>query len=251
VRKYWIVTVGLIATLAACAAPTPAGPAPQLSGTNWTVTAIKGQPTIAGHPPTMTFTADQVSGTTGCNSYSAGYTLSGTALTIKPAAQTVMACEDATVMTQEQAFGTALAKVAAVRTAGTGLELVDAGQKVVFVLAAVVNKTLEGTTWKLSAIIAKAASASPVAGTTVTLQISGNQLSGKACNTFRGQVTIDGSTFKAGPLMSTKMACANPDENAQETAVLTAIEATTSYGIVGEILTLKAADGTGLEFRAA
>ncbi len=30
VRKYWIVTVGLIATLAACAAPTPAGPAPQL-----------------------------------------------------------------------------------------------------------------------------------------------------------------------------------------------------------------------------
>jgi heat shock protein HslJ len=251
VRKYWIVTVGLIATLAACAAPTPAGPAPQLSGTNWSVTAINGQPTIAGHPPTMTFSADNVSGTTGCNSYNAGYTLSGTALTIKPAAQTAMACEDAAVMTQEQTFGTALPTVTAVRTAGTGLELVDAGQKVVFALAAVVNKPLEGTAWKLSAIIARAATASPVAGSTVTLGVSGDQLSGKACNTFRGQVTIDGSTFKAGPLMSTKMACANPDENAQETAVLTAIEAASSYSIVGDILSLKAADGTGLEFRAA
>jgi heat shock protein HslJ len=251
VRKYWIITVGLIATLAGCATPTPAGPAPQLSGTNWSVTAINGQPTIAGHPPTMTFTADTVSGTTGCNSYNAGYTLNGTALTVKPAAQTAMACEDPAVMTQEQTFGTALAKVAAVRTAGTGLELVDAGQKVVFALAAVVNKPLEGTTWQLSAIIAKAATASPVAGSTVTMQIAGNQLSGKACNTFGGQVTIEGSSFKAGPLMSTKMACANPDESAQETAVLTGIEAATSYAIVGNTLTLKAADGTGLEFRAA
>ncbi len=250
-RKYWIATVGLIASLTACAAPTPAGPAPQLSGTNWSVTAINGRPTIAAHPPTMTFTADQVSGTTGCNSYNAGYTLNGTALTIKPAAQTAMACEDAAVMTQEQTFGTALATVAAVRTAGTGLELVDAGQKVVFALAAVVNKPLEGPTWQLSAIMAKAATASPVAGSTVTLQVSGDQLSGKACNTFHGQVAIDGSTFKAGPLMSTKMACANPDESAQESAVLAAIEAATSYGVVGDILTLKAADGTGLEFRAA
>jgi heat shock protein HslJ len=251
VRKYWIVTVGLIATLAACAAPTPAGPAPQLTGTNWSVTAISGQPTIAGHAPTMNFAADQVSGTTGCNSYSAGYTLTGTALTIKPAAQTAMACEDAAVMTQEQSFGTALATVAAVRTAGTGLEIVDAGQKVVFTLAAAANPPLEGTTWQLSAIVYKAATASPVAGSIVTMQISGVQLSGKACNTFRGPLRIDGSSFKAGPLMSTKMACANPNESAQETAVLTGIEAATSYAIVGNTLALRAADGTGLEFRAA
>jgi heat shock protein HslJ len=85
----------------------------------------------------------------------------------------------------------------------------------------------------------------------VTLQVSGDQVSAKACNTFRGQVSVDGTTFKAGPLMSTKMACANPDESAQETAVFAAIEAATSYAIVGNTLTLKADDGTGLEFRAA
>ena len=250
-RKYWIRTVGMVALLSACATPTPAGPAPQLTGTNWSVTTIDGQPTIAAHPPTMTFDADSVSGTTGCNSYNAGYTLSGTALTFKPAAQTAMACEDAAVMTQEQSFGAALAKVAAVRAAGAGLELLDAGQKAVLTLAAVVNKPLEAPTWQLSAILAKAATSSPVAASTVTLQITGDQLSGKACNTFRGQVKIDGTTFKAGPLMSTKMACANPDESAQETAVLAAIEAAATYSIVGNTLTLKADDGTGLEFRAA
>jgi putative lipoprotein len=110
---------------------------------------------------------------------------------------------------------------------------------------------LAGTSWQLSAVVAKAATAAPVAGSSVTMQITGDQLSGKACNTFRGQVTVDGSSFKAGPLMSTKMACANPDENAQEAAVLTGIEAATSYAIAGNTLTLKAADGTGLEFRAA
>ncbi|HEY3337114.1 MAG TPA: META domain-containing protein [Propionicimonas sp.] len=255
-RKYLIVTVGLLATLAAstltaCAAPTPAGPAPQLTGTNWTVTAINGEPTIAGHPPTMTFAPDRVSGTTGCNSYSAGYTLNGAALTLSQAAMTAMACEDAAVMAQEQSFGAALPKVTAVRAAGSGLELVDSAQKAVFALAAVVNKQLEGPTWQLSAIIAKAATASPVAGSTVTLQVSGDQLSGKACNTFRGQVTVEGTTFKAGPLMSTKMACADPAENAQETAVLAGLEAATTYAIVGNTLTLTAGDGTGLEFRAA
>jgi heat shock protein HslJ len=112
-------------------------------------------------------------------------------------------------------------------------------------------RPLTGTTWQLSAVIAKAATASPVPGSTVTLQVNGDQLTGKACNTFRGQVQIEGSSFKAGPLMSTKMACANPDENAQETAVLTALGAATSYAIVGNTLTLKAEDGTGLEFRAA
>lgn len=254
-RKYWIVTVGLLAlaasTLTACAGSTPAGPAPQLAGTNWTVAAINGESTITGHPPTMAFTTDQVSGTTGCNSYSAGYTINGVSLTLSQAAMTAMACADPAVMAQEQSFGAALAKVAAVRAAGSGLELVDASQKVVFTLAPVVNKPLEGTAWQLSAIRSKAATASPVAGSKVTLEVSGDQLSGKACNTFRGQLKVEGKAFTVGPLMSTKMACANPDESAQESAVLTALEATTTYVIVGNTLTLTAEDGTGLEFQAA
>ena len=252
-RKYWIVTVGLVALLAACSSPTPAAPgtAPALDGTSWTVTHVKGKPTIPASPPTMTFAADRVSGTTGCNSYGAGYTATSSGLGLSQAALTAMACTDAAVMAQEQAFSTALGTITGVRTAGAGLELLDVGQQVVLTLAKVDSKPLEGTSWQLSGVISKDAIISPVAGSTVTMSITGDQLSGKACNTFRGQVTVDGDNFKAGPLMSTKMACANPDENAQETTVLTTLEAATGYTIAGSTLTLKAGDGTGLEFRAA
>lgn len=256
-RRYWIVTVGLVALLAACSSSTPAAPgtsAPTLDGTSWTVTAIGGAATIAGHQPTIAFVGDRASGLASCNQFNAGFSQSGSTVKLTPGAMTAMACTPEAVMTQEQAFTAALAATTGVRSAGTAAELLDASGKVLLALQptpAETPKPLTGTTWQLSAIIAKAATASPVAGSTVTLQITGDQLSGKACNTFRGQVTLDGTSFKAGPLMSTKMACAKPEETAQESAVLTALEATTSYAIVGDVLTLKAADGTGLEFRAA
>lgn len=256
-RKYWIVTVGLVALLAACSSVTPAAPgagAPTLDGTSWVVTTIGGTATIAGHQPTIAFAGDRASGLASCNQFNAGFSQNGSTVKLTPGALTAMACTPEDVMTQEQAFTAALAATTGVRSAGTGAELVDAQGKVTLALQPAPTqapKPLDGTTWQLSAIIAKAATASPVAGSTVTVQVSGDQLSGKACNTFRGQVTVDGSSFKAGPLMSTKMACANPDESAQETAVLTAIEAASSYAIVGNTLTLTADDGTGLEFRAA
>ncbi len=258
-RKHWILTVGLFALLAACSSPTPTAPgasAPKLDGTSWVVTAIGGTATLAGHQPTIAFAGDRASGMASCNQFVAGFSQTGSTVKLTPGAMTAMACAPEAVMTQEQAFTSALAAKVGVRSAGTAAELLDTSGKVVLALQpqptpAETPKPLTGTIWQLSAIVAKAATASPVAGSTVTLQVSGDQLSGKACNTFRGQVRIDGSSFKAGPLMSTKVACANPDENAQETAVLTALEAATNYAIVGDTLTLKAADGTGLEFRAA
>ena len=256
-KKYWIVTVGLLAFLTACTSMTPAAPgasAPPLDGTSWTVTAIGGTATIAGHQPTIAFAGDRAYGMASCNQFNAGFSQSGSTVKLSPGALTAMACTPEAVMTQEQAFTAALATVAGVRSAGTAAELLDTAGTVVLALdptPAETPKPLTGTEWQLSAILAKAATSSPVAGSTVTLQITGDQLSGKACNTFRGQVKIDGTTFTAGPLMSTKMACANPDESAQETAVLAAIEAAATYSIVGNTLTLKADDGTGLEFRAA
>lgn len=256
-RKYWIVTVGLLALLTACSSMTPAAPgasAPVLDGTSWTVTAIRGTATIADHQPTIAFAGDRASGMASCNQFNAGFSQSGSTVKLSPGALTAMACSPEAVMTQEQAFTAALATVAGVRSAGTAAELLDTAGTVVLALNPVPAETpkpLTGTDWQLSALLAKAAAASPVAGSTVTLQITGDQLSGKACNTFRGPVQIAGKTFKAGPLMSTKMACENPDENAQETAVLTALQAVSTYAIVGSTLTLTADDGTGLEFRAA
>lgn len=254
-RKFWMLTVGLVALLAACSSATPAvpqsGPAPELDGTAWTVTQIKGAATLADHQPTMEFAEGRVAGLASCNQFSGGYTQNGAELRIAQTAQTAMACSPEEVMTQEQEFTAALGAVAAVRAAGDGLELLDASQQVLLSLAKLQDRPLEGTEWQLSGIVEADAVFSPVADSAVTMQISDGQLTGKACNRFNGAVEVDGESFKAGPLMSTKMACANDEETAQETKVLTILQAATTFSIKANQLTLKAADGTGLEFTAA
>lgn len=264
-RKYWMLAIGLIVILAACGSPSPAVPAspelpagpastaPQLAGTAWVVTGIAGGATLAEHRPTLEFSGDRASGLAGCNRFSAGFTQAGNVLNFAPAAMTAMACSPDRVMTQEQTFGSTLATIAGVRTSAAGLELLDAAGNVAMTLEpapAVPDKPLVATTWRLSGIIAADAMSSPSAGTTVTFSIGQGQISGRACNSFHGPVDTNGGTFRAGPLLSTKMACAQAGENAQESKVLTGLEAATSYSIKGALLTLKADDGTGLEFQA-
>ncbi|HQZ00179.1 MAG TPA: META domain-containing protein [Propionicimonas sp.] len=260
-KKYSIWAIGLAALLSACStttpaapasAPTPAASAAALAGTSWTVTAIKGTATLDGHQPTMMFEDDSVSGLASCNRFTGGYTQDGAGLTFGTLATTAMMCTDAAVMTQEQTFLMTVPTVAGLRTIDSGLELLDASQQVALSLAPVEDKPLVGTTWKLSGVITNDAVTSPVAGSSVTVKIADGKLTGKACNNFNGSVEVtDDGSFKAGPLRSTKMACASQELSAEETAVLTTLQAATSYTIKGSTLMLKAADGTGLEFLAA
>lgn len=62
---------------------------------------------VVGSTVTAVFSADTVSGSTGCNDYNGPYTLDGTTLKIGPLASTMKACEQA-LMDQEQQFLTAL-----------------------------------------------------------------------------------------------------------------------------------------------
>lgn len=257
-KSMLVVTVGLVALLAACGSTTPAGPAstpsasapvaaPALDGTSWNVAQLNGSAPLSGHEPTMEFAKGSVAGLASCNRYTATYTQTDSAVTITPGILTQMACAD-DVMTQEQAFTKALTQVAGARTAGEGVELVDASGKAVLTLAKVADLPLEGTDWTLSGIVSSSAISSPVADSTVTLKIADGKLSGTACNTFRGDVTASDGSFKAGPLMSTKMACKSDELTTQETTVLKALQAATTYSIKGSDLTISAADGTGLVF---
>ena len=68
-------------------------------------------------------------------------------------------------------------------------------------------------------------------------------MSGNAtCNTYNGPVKIAGNLITIGPLVSTKMACASDALNAQETAFLTALQATETYDIRGNRLELRDAN---------
>jgi heat shock protein HslJ len=107
-----------------------AGPANPLIG-NWVVTGFNdGKQAVTspaqGTTLTATFAADQVNGSSGCNTYNGAYTLDGNAVKIGPLATTRMACPQ-DVMDQETAFLAALQAAITVETSGANVTLRDAG----------------------------------------------------------------------------------------------------------------------------
>ena len=96
---------------------------------SWTVVEVNGALVMPGTEMTMTFEPEaapapetpgafvpgtgRVSGKSGCNSYGAGYTLSGEGVSFGDAVSTEMACEP-DLMEQEQAFLDALRHVTAI-----------------------------------------------------------------------------------------------------------------------------------------
>ena len=82
---------------------------------------------VADSKLTAIFTADQVSGSAGCNTYSGSYTLDGTTLKIGPLASTMRACADQAVNDQEQQFLAAMQNATTFSQSGNILTLKAAG----------------------------------------------------------------------------------------------------------------------------
>jgi len=83
-----------------------------LSGADWVVETIAGTETPDAPKPTLAFgDSDRVTGSSGCNRYTAAFSLTGEGVSIGQAASTMMACSPE-LMTRERAFLDALAAVA-------------------------------------------------------------------------------------------------------------------------------------------
>jgi len=87
---------------------------------------------------------------------------------------------------------------------------------------------LPGTSWVLVDLDGTA----PVGETapTIAFDDQGSVTGTGGCNTFNGDVTIDGSDLSFGPLASTQMACEEDISN-QEAAFFTALQDVTSYTV--------------------
>lgn len=90
-----------------------AAPAPRLDGTTWKVTNFNnGRQAVvsplADTEITLAFAGGSVTGSAGCNTFRAGYTIDGGHLTIGPVAATRKHCDGAGVMQQEREFLAAL-----------------------------------------------------------------------------------------------------------------------------------------------
>ena len=105
---------------------------PELVGPVWQLTAYNNgrgglQSVLAGTQPTAEFqAAGTVTGSGGCNTYSASYQTTSTSLSIGPVAATRMACEQP-IMDQEAAYFAALERTSMYRFESGRLVLVDSG----------------------------------------------------------------------------------------------------------------------------
>lgn len=87
-----------------------------------------------------------------------------------------------------------------------------------------------------------------VSGTSSTLEFTKDgKASGQGgCNRYSGEAKFDHTSLQFGPLAATRMACADPAANGQESRLFAAFAATHSYRQEGPELVLLDIDGKTL-----
>jgi heat shock protein HslJ len=73
--------------------PSPAD-GPSLEGRQWVLVTLEGKLPPTGTAPSAEFSADQISGSAGCNHYFGTYVVSGGSITISDVGSTEMYCMD-------------------------------------------------------------------------------------------------------------------------------------------------------------
>jgi heat shock protein HslJ len=143
----------------------------------------------------------------------------------------------------EAAYLANLAEVASFTATAEQLSLFDASGAAILEFAASEPAELSGTEWHATGINnGNEAVESIVAGTDPTAMFdeATGTISGNAtCNTYNGPAAVDGTAVTIGPLMSTKMACADDAANRQEANFLVALEAATTWEVSGTTLELR------------
>jgi heat shock protein HslJ len=210
--------------------------------------AAAGAPSFEGVPwtlasgPSATFADGTVSGSTGCNRFTASYTLDGSDLEIGKIATTNVACAPPADATERQ-YLAALDRVAGWRLDNDELVLDDAdgGELLRF------QESSPAGAWTATMFLQRDAVSSPLPGTEVTAVFGEDRtLSGTAgCNTYTATYETDRGTITIGAPAATKKACvAPPGVMEQEQAYLAALPRAASYRVEGSTLSLLTAEDT-------
>jgi heat shock protein HslJ len=126
-RSAWGFAIGAM-VLFGCAS---SGGDADITGRAWQLTELRGAPVIEGTIVDMSITADEVSGSSGCNRYFGTVTVEDGNITFGPeVGGSMMACEDP-VMTQERVFLETLTEAETYEMAGDELSLLDGAGAVV------------------------------------------------------------------------------------------------------------------------
>jgi heat shock protein HslJ len=219
-----------------------------LVGTNWVLSDgdALGTP-ITGVTVSIRFDQNgRVSGESGCNSYNAAYTTSGSKMTIGPdIATTLRQCEGAADAV-ERAYLALLPKVQRSSITGTTLTLLGASDRKLLVYSSSSGPDALSGHWEATSYYTGNAIQSVIIGTTLTADFSKTTISGDAgCNLYNGPYTTSGTdTIAIGPLASTLRACADPAVGVQEQQYLAALQLSKRSRVTGDRLDLLRDGGT-------
>ena len=218
-----------------------------LSGTDWRLVTLAGQPALAEFPVTMSF--DQkggISGSSGVNRYVGTYKVDGKTLTVSsPLAGTLMAGPEP-AMNQEKSFLDALAATKAHSVSGDTLTLSDGSKVELATFAKSVPAALQGTPWSASSYNnGKGGVVGLATDSTVTALFgSDGTLSGNASvNTYTATYTTDKDKITIGPNIATTKMAGPPALMEQETLYLAALARATTLTLSADTLELRSADG--------
>lgn len=237
--------IGALA-LAGCSAA-GGGTGGTLTGVTWALTSYTADGTQTAVPADViadaTFGEDgSLSGSGGCNRFTGSYTQDGAKLTIGPVASTQMFCEGPG-SDVESAYLPSLSETSTFTASAEKLTLYDAAGTAILEFAAAQPGELGGVTWHATGINnGKEAVVSVAAGTDPTAiydAATGTVTGNAGCNTFNGPAVVDGTAVTIGPLMSTKMACADELATTQEFEYLNALQAATTWEVRGTTLELR------------
>jgi heat shock protein HslJ len=255
------VTTPVPTTIPPTTQPTPmtTQPAPQtLTGVTWYLVAFNqaGGGAISVKPGTQITaffdTQGKVSGSAGCNQYTASYQTTLNTLSIGAPASTKMACsEPAGIMTQETTYLSYIQGASGYSISGNTLTVTDSSGKALLTYSTVppyemTPAPLTGTTWYLNSLIDKNGQIwGPVATNPISLQFSdgGNVTGNAGCNSYSGTYIASGNSITISGFAVTMMYCGEPGVMTLEQTYLTVLPMMKAYKISGNELTLS--DGTG------
>lgn len=190
--------------------------------------------------PSATFSGGTVSGSTGCNRFTATYTIDGDALELGPVATTNAACPDDA---GEREFLAALDRVEGWDVEGGELTLADGDGNELLRF----REPSPVGSWEATMFRQGDGVSSPLPDTQVTAVFGEDgTLSGSAgCNTYSATYTAERGTIEIGEPAVTRKACVKPPGvMEQEQAYLDALPRATGYRVEGATLSLLTPEGT-------
>jgi heat shock protein HslJ len=230
-----------------------------LDGTSWIATSVTedgaDRPLVAGSTLRVDFSDGSIAVNAGCNHLHGDYRLTGDRLAVGALASTEMGCDQPLMDQDAWLSRTVLATPLTATVSGDTLTLSRPGLELVLTDRRVASPDvpLQGTTWQLDGIREGDAISTVPAGVrrpTLTIEPDGTVVLHTGCNSGGGTATVHGSTITFGPVITTKMACADPAGRQTEVAVLAVLDGAVTWSISERSLRLTHGD-RGLVYRAA